>query len=389
MSLRIAIIGGGPGGTTLARLLQINNVSCTIFDLDNSALARSQGGSLDLHPESGQKALKEAGLFDEFAKYARAEGSALRLLSPAGDVLLDAKGDGPRADMRPEIDRRELRDLLIKSLEPDTIKWEKKLVNVEIKSDNKFDLYFGDGTIEQNFDVVVGADGAWSKVRNALSDGKPFYSGIYGLETRIEDVNNRFPETGELIGDGTCFYLHAGRAIMAQRNGDGSARIYGMLRAPEDWRVSSGIDWSDRGAAVETYLKQYFDNWDERGKTWMRIGDDILQRPLYMLPIGFKWSSKPGITLLGDAAHLMTPFAGVGVNLAMADALDLSKAIISAARDEISLSTATEQYETIMFERAEANAQKTMNNLNLMFGGDSAQKIADTFKEIMSGGRNP
>ncbi|GJJ16176.1 hypothetical protein Clacol_010456 [Clathrus columnatus] len=385
MSLRIAIIGAGPGGTTLARLLQTNNVNCTIFDLDDSNLSRSQGGSLDLHPETGQLALKEAGLFDEFTKYMRLEGSALRILNPSGNILLDIKGDSPRAEMRPEIDRSQLRDLLINSLKPGTIQWEKKLVNIESKLNGKFDLHFADRTVEQDYDLVIGADGAWSKVRKALTDVKPFYSGIFGIETRIEDVNNRFPATGELIGTGSCFFLGEGKGLLAQRNSDRSARIYAMLRVSEDWSGSCGIDWQNRNAAVEGLLSQQFDHWDEKGKLWVRNGDEVFLRPLYMLPIGFKWTPKSGVTLLGDAAHLMTPFAGVGVNLAMADALDLSKAIIPAYRNEISLSAALEQYENKMYERSGESAQRTMNNLNLMFSGETAENIANTFKQFMLG----
>ncbi|GJJ14385.1 hypothetical protein Clacol_008649 [Clathrus columnatus] len=385
MSLRIAIIGAGPGGATLARLLQFNGVPCTVFDLDNPAVTRSQGGSLDLHPESGQLALKEAGLFGEFKKYMRLEGSALRLVEPSGGILLDIKGEGPRAETRPEIDRRELREILLNSLKPGTLHWEKKLINVESKPNGKFNLHFADATVEEEYDLVIGADGAWSRVRKLLTDDKPFYSGIFCVETRIEDVNNLFPKTGEIIGPGGCFYIGEGKALMAQRNGDRSARIYAMLRVPEDWGVSSGINWSDHNTAVEALLAQQFNQWDENAKLWFRIGGEMTLRPLYMLPVGFKWNTKPGVTLVGDAAHLMTPFAGVGVNVALTDALELSKTIISAARNEISLSTAIEQYEIMMYERSAKSAQLTLDNLNLRFSGETPQNIANKYKAVMLG----
>lgn len=285
---------GGPGGVTLARLLQVNNLSCTVFELDNPALSRSQGGSLDLHVETGQKALKEAGLFDEFNKYMRLEGAALRLISPSGDILLDLKGEGDRAQTRPEIDRRELRELLIKSLLPGTIQWERKLSHVETKSNGKFDLHFADGKVEEDYDLVIGADGAWSKVRSLFTDVKPHYSGTYCFETRIEDINNRFPEIGDIIGTGSCFYIGDAKSIMAQRNGDGSVRIYAMVCVAEDWGVTSGINWEDYNTAVEELLTRHFANWNEMAKSWMRKGDEIILRPLYMLPIGLKWSTKSG-----------------------------------------------------------------------------------------------
>ncbi|GJJ08908.1 hypothetical protein Clacol_003128 [Clathrus columnatus] len=327
MSLRIAIIGAGPGGATLARLLQSNDVPCTVFDLDNPAISRSQGGSFDLHPESGQLALKEAGLFGEFTKYMRLEGSALRFVEPAGSILLDTKGEGLHAETRPEIDRRELRDILINSLKPGTLHWEKKLIDVESKPNGKFNLHFADGKMEEEYDLVIGADGAWSRVRKLLTEDKPFYSGIFCVETRIEDVNSRFPKTGEMIGPGGCFYIGEGKTLMAQRNGDRSARIYAMLRVPEDWGVSSG---------------------NQLGPS-----DD--------------------------------PFRRSCVNVAMTDALDLSKTIISAACNEISLLAAIEQYEITMYERSTKSAQLTLDNLNLIFSGETPQNIANKFKAIMLG----
>lgn len=108
---RIAIIGGGPGGLTLARVLQVHRIRATVYECEPSAAARSQGGSLDLHPESGLRALKEAGLFAEFLKYARYEGQQLRVLDKAGVVHLNVEGpmgppeEGEDDQGKPEIDR--------------------------------------------------------------------------------------------------------------------------------------------------------------------------------------------------------------------------------------------------------------------------------------------
>src|SRR5690348_5101840 len=77
---RIAVIGSGPGGLTCARILQRNNIPVTVYESDSSPAARDQGGTLDMHPDSGHAALKAAGLLKEFAVLSRPEGQQMLLL---------------------------------------------------------------------------------------------------------------------------------------------------------------------------------------------------------------------------------------------------------------------------------------------------------------------
>ena len=182
--------------------------------------------------------------------------------------------------------------------------------------------------MEKGFDLVIGADGAWSKVRQLLTDVKPYYSGVSMIEVRFGDVDKKQPEVTKLVGRGSMIALGSNQGHLAQRNGDGSIRNYISLKVPEDYLKECGIDFSDSKEA-RAKLLEVFKDWDSSFNKLIELcDDDIIPRSLYMLPVGHTWVNKPGLTSLGDAAHLMTPFAGEGVNLALIDALELSEAIV-------------------------------------------------------------
>jgi 2-polyprenyl-6-methoxyphenol hydroxylase-like FAD-dependent oxidoreductase len=82
----------------------------------------------------------------------------------------------------------------------------------------------------------------------------------------------------------------------------------------------------------------------------------------------------------------MTPFSGVGVNLAMEDALELSKFIRKFIDKQSALSDAIEDYEASMLSRATQNAQDTLDNLNMMFSGDTTEEIVLQMQRVMGGG---
>lgn len=394
---KIAIIGAGPGGLTLARLLQQNQIPCTIYESEISPDVRNQGGTLDLHRKAGQLALKEAGLLDEFRKHSRPEGECVKILKYDGTILWDENevGTGNRAEEdsdRPEIDRSRLRDLLLNSLQPDTIQWNRQLLRAEARSrgisgsGEKYNLHFTDGSVEENIDLVVGADGAWSKVRPLVTNEQPFYPGITIIELWALNVEEKNPWLSKFVGNGSCFMFDEGRVVICQRNGEhnGSIRVYAGLRKPETWAADCGISWSDP-KATEALVKDYFnDCGEDLQRAILECQDELVVRKTWMLPVGITWEPRPGITLIGDAAHLMTPFAGVGVNLAMADALELAKALVArkdsfvakAFSDSHNISVAIKQYETAMFERGKQNAEKTWDNMQGHFSAHGAEERA-------------
>ncbi|WP_331769303.1 FAD-dependent monooxygenase (plasmid) [Embleya sp. NBC_00888] len=342
---RIAIIGAGPGGLTCARILQRHNIDVTVYDGEAGPDARNQGGTLDLREDNGQIALREAGLLEEFLRLSRPEGQEMRQMDPSGSILFHhIPEEGER--FKPEIDRGHLRDLLLDSLQPDTVRWGHALRSVDGPDEGPRRLHFADGaTIEA--DLVVGADGAWSKVRRAISPATPQYSGVSFLEAWFHDVENRHPDIAELVGQGGAAATDGERGLFAQRNSGDHIRVYIIQRVPADWITESGPTIQDTDAIRAILLDRYRD-WSPRLRQLLADNDGLYaDRPIYALPVPHTWEHTPTITLLGDAAHLMPPL-GVGVNLAMLDACELALAIAKNS----TIDDAIRAYEKTMLPRA-------------------------------------
>ena len=294
---------------------------------------------MDLHPETGQLALREAGLWTDFEKNARPEAEAMKLIKSDGTVMWD-ENDIENVKTRyvsrerPEIDRAVLRDMLLDSIQPRSIQWDRKLVRVEQREDHKYNLHFIN-SLEQGFDLVVGADGAWSKVRPLVTDREPFYSGVSMVELEAKEVSVKKQWLSNFTGLGSCFMFDEGRALICQKNGNDTIRVYAGVRQSETWIKDCGINWEQQDLARNNLTERYFGDCHQDLKRVIALeaSDGLVPRPLYMLPVGLTWEPHPGVTLLGDAAHLMTPFAGVGVNVALADALDLARALLKRKGD--------------------------------------------------------
>ncbi|MFJ3384062.1 MULTISPECIES: FAD-dependent oxidoreductase [unclassified Curtobacterium] len=364
---RIAVIGAGPGGLLCARVLQLAGVDVTVYDADDSLSARTQGGTLDLHADSGQIAIEDAELLDEFIALARPEGQSKRMAAPDGTVLMEHVA-APDEFAAPEIDRAQLRTLLADSLRPGTIRWGHKLT--EIRGGSR-GLRFADAE-GASADVVIGADGAWSRVRAALTDTLPRYTGVSFVEVLFSAVSTAHPDVARLVGDGHLWVNGDGRSMILQRNSDDVVRGYLGMRVELDWLAAAGLGAADgRGGLVadspslDANATQQTDTERVRAEIRSRFADfspELLRivdqsegtlpnRPIMALPTPMTWDHVPGVTLLGDAAHVMSPFGGNGVNLAMLDGAELARAIIRALRDGTDLDEAIRTYEATMIPR--------------------------------------
>ncbi|MFJ1705611.1 FAD-dependent oxidoreductase [Kitasatospora sp. NPDC088346] len=370
----IAVVGAGLGGLTLARVLHLHGTEAAVFDLDASPTARHQGGMLDLHTDSGQAALRAAGLHDAFLAAVRPGGEAVRIVDRDGTFRLR---DDTQTGERPEVNRHDLRRILLDSLPAGTIRWGARVTAAHPLGDGRHRVTLADGTTFTT-DLLVGADGAWSRIRPLLSAAVPAYCGISFVESDLRDAAARHPATAELTGHGMMFALADGKGFLTHLEGDGTVHSYAALRVPANW--ADGTDFTDTRAAAAFVLER-FEGWDERLRALLADADGTLvARPIHALPVGHRWERRPGVTLLGDAAHLMSPFAGEGANLAMLDGAELATALAAHPGDTEAALTA---YERAMFPRSERSAAESADGLDLCFGPDAAHRLA----ELMTGHR--
>lgn len=402
---RIAIIGGGPAGLTVGVLLHKHGVPFTIFELRQKPTVEELAqpvGMLDLHEESGLAALKKCDLFDDFIPLTGDCAQVMKISDKDGNIVF-THGDDGEGD-RPEVSRHALNQLLISKLPDKAIKWSQKLLAANSTTrfgHTEVELDFGSQG-KQVFDLVIGADGAWSRVRNLLTDVQPQYSGRQVITVTIRQITQKYPHLVDLVGPGTFFALGNRHGVTVQRGSQDSARMYIFITTPDEHFATTFCIGSQTAASAKTKILDdngLLGQWGARIKELVTIacdeeskhnsGANVDIKPVFGLPEGHLWAYKPGTTLIGDVVHLMPP-SGEGVNIGMLDAMLLSDAIVKAhetnSKDAASfqseLNPLIEAFEVEMAARAKEAAEQSYQLNEKLFAEDGVTATIEFFESF-------
>lgn len=379
---KVAIIGGGPGGLMLARLLQQAGIDVKVYERDANRHIRQQGSTLDMHHGTGLKAIEVAGLLDEFKKYYRKGADTSTLTDGHLRVYVDDKittlRDFGDIDFRPEIDRGPLRDMLINSLRMENLVWNARFTNMTPQGQG-WNIVFENGS-SVYADLVIGADGANSRLRSYVTPVTAVYAGATAIEGNLLNAAVHAPRIWNLAKGGSLHALENGRTLFAITKGDGTLTFLMGVKTAENWLVASGIDLEDR-CAVYAWFKEAFADWDPEWETLFTSEEvKFNARVWYYFPEDQYWQAHANITLLGDAAHRVPPYAGEGANQALADALELYEALCIAAHGDVHRAIAA--YEKKMFARSSAITRLSVANTQGLHEKDNLEFLLKIYAGV-------
>ncbi|KAI8080070.1 uncharacterized protein BX664DRAFT_342265 [Halteromyces radiatus] len=390
----IAIIGAGPGGLSLARLLQKGDdhqqYSVKVYERDINNSVRISGGSLDLHVDSGQIFIDKAGLREEYDAVARTEGGFYTLYTQDLDKVWEKS-----VPEHPELDRNDLRTLLVNSLLPDTVIWDRHMIKIEPHG-RGYHMYFKGDDQPVYCDAIIGADGASSKVRAFISPSmaKPTYSGVTLIQGEMLDPVNQCPELLAKVNKGSLWgFGSRGRSLGLQQKGDGTLIYFASFKADdEEWFTKTyGIDTGDN-ESFRAALLSIYEDYDALFLDLIKKTDLFAIRRchglMYRSTLNERWIPKdtdddrPAITLIGDSAHVIPSFAGMGVNNAMLDTIELSEELFKEHQDIRAAFTA---YEKRMMDRCIPAAEFTAKMEDIFHCEDNIREITKVFNSFGNG----
>ena len=210
------------------------------------------------------------------------------------------------------------------------------------------------------------------------------------IEGKISHSNESYKAAYELAGPGMMMAMGPSKSLALQQVADGTYRMYFGVVVAEDFyehRNGSAMEKSEAVRQLMLSSDKFYANWAPKLKSIAANAEGPFRAWSlhYLRPeeVGWKRAAAPGVTLLGDAAHLSTPFVGEGVNCAMYDAVLLSnrlrelcgKDMDIASVQEASLEEALSSFEQEMFERGRDLIRRSAESEAVLFSENAVENV--------------